>query len=81
MACDHTGPDEVISMVERRLRAEGTPEATWAGRRFGWGEKVDGMWRSIYIEIERRGENWIVTRLDRSNDPLEQTREGLTEVE
>lgn len=80
MGCDHTGPEEVIAMVEAKLQSEGVPPRAWSDRRFGWGENVEGMWRSVYIEVERREAGWVVVRLDRSNDPIPAEKEGLREV-
>jgi len=31
------------------------------------------MWASIVIEVERRGENWVVVRLDRGKERVEET--------
>jgi hypothetical protein len=48
------------------------------GMRFRWSENpVDGMWASIVTEIERRGEQWIVTRLDRKREPLPADETGF----
>jgi len=76
MPCDHIGPAELIDMAEVQLRERGvTPEA---GMRFRWSENpVDGMWASIVTEIERRGEQWIVTRLDRNREPLPADETGF----
>jgi hypothetical protein len=76
MACDHIGPAELIDMAEAQLRERGaTPEP---GMRFRWSENpVDGMWASIVTEIERRGEQWIVTRLDRNREPLPADETGF----
>jgi hypothetical protein len=69
MACDHIGPAELIDMAEAQLRERGV--SAEPGMRFRWSENpVDGMWASIVTEIERRGEQWIVTRLDRNREPL-----------
>ncbi|MEA2236749.1 MAG: hypothetical protein QOC81_1473 [Thermoanaerobaculia bacterium] len=69
MACDHVGPAELIEMADAHLRERSVPPAP--GMRFRWSENpVDGMWASIVTEIERRGEQWIVTRLDRNREPL-----------
>ena len=69
MPCDHIGPAELIEMAEAQLRERGVKPA--AGMRFRWSENpADGMWASIVTEIERRGEQWIVTRLDRNREPL-----------
>src|SRR5690349_13805746 len=58
MPCDHVGGPELIEMAETFLREAGTPPSEWSGRRFRWSENPeDGMWASIVIEVERRGEN------------------------
>ncbi|HYO76440.1 MAG TPA: hypothetical protein VE010_08255 [Thermoanaerobaculia bacterium] len=79
MPCDHKGGPELIEMAEQHLRGGGVAEAAWPGRRFRWSENLsDSMWASVIVEVERRGEQWIVTRLDRNKEPLEQT--GFQEI-
>jgi hypothetical protein len=74
MACEHKGGPELIELAEEHLRSAGVPEAQWPGLRFRWSENLDGgMWASVVVEIERRGENWIVTRLDRKHESLDET--------
>jgi hypothetical protein len=76
MACDHIGPAELIEMAEAQLREHGV--APEPGMRFRWSENpADGMWASIVTEIERRGEQWIVTRLDRNREPLPADETGF----
>jgi hypothetical protein len=76
MPCDHIGPPELIDMAEAHLRERTMAPAT--GMRFRWSENpADGMWASIVIDIERRGEQWIVTRLDRNREPLPQEETGF----
>ena len=61
-------------MAEEHLRGREIPAAEWPGRRFRWSENLDGgTWASVVIEVERRGEQWIVTRLDRSKETLAET--------
>jgi hypothetical protein len=56
-------------MAEAHLRAAGVDESAWIGRRFRYTENLDGgMWASVITEVERRGGEWIVTRLDRSKE-------------
>ncbi|HET7434920.1 MAG TPA: hypothetical protein VFN10_09445 [Thermoanaerobaculia bacterium] len=74
MGCDHKGGPELIEMAEAHLRAAGTGESEWPGRKFRWSENLDaGMWASVIVEVERRGDQWIVTRLDRRKEPVEET--------
>jgi len=76
MACDHVGPAELIEMAESHLRESGLAPAN--GMRFRWSENpVDGMWASIVTEIERRGDQWIVSRLDRNREPLSDDETGF----
>jgi len=73
MPCDHVGGPELIEMAESHLRENAVPEETWPGLRFRWSENVDnGMWASVILEIERRGAQWIVTRLDRNREPVDE---------
>lgn len=81
MPCDHLGPIDLMQIAEEYLRANGIEELDWRGRTFGYGENLaDGMWASVWTEIERRGDEWIVTRIDRNREPLPDSRIGLCEV-
>lgn len=61
-------------MAEEHLRGRGVDRAEWPGLRFRWSENLDdSMWKSVVVEIERRGDQWIVTRLDRKDEPQENT--------
>lgn len=72
MACDHKGGPELIEMAESSLRSRAVPVNEWPGLRFRWSENLDGgMWASVIVEIERRGDQWIVTRLDRRQDKVD----------
>ena len=71
MSCDHKGPVEIMSMAEAWLREQGLPEERWPGITVRHAENTPGgMWASVVIDIERRGEQWIVTKLDRNREPL-----------
>lgn len=72
MPCDHKGGPELIEMAETHLRDRGVSPTP--GLKFRWSENLDGgMWASVIVEIERRGEQWIVTRLDRRAEPVTET--------
>jgi hypothetical protein len=76
MACDHIGPNELIEMAETHLRERDVAPAN--GMRFRWSENpVDGMWASIVTEIERREDQWMVTRLDRNREALPDGETGF----
>ncbi|HEX7420622.1 MAG TPA: hypothetical protein VF505_12095 [Thermoanaerobaculia bacterium] len=69
MSCDHVGGPELIEMAEQHLRSNGVPAAAWKGSKFRYTQNLDdSMWASVCVEIERRGDQWIVTRLDRSKE-------------
>ncbi len=79
MACDHLGGPDVIDLAERDLRARGVEPVS--GMRFRHGENLDdGMWAAVVIEIERRGERWVVTRLDRGEERLPDAETGLKQL-
>ncbi len=81
MPCEHVGPVELIAMAEEHLRAKGINEARWAGATFRWSENVvNGTWASVILEVERRDEQWIVTRLERSAEPLAESETGFRVV-
>lgn len=78
MPCDHAGGPELIEMAERHLRETNIPTSEWPGLRFRWAENLtDSMWASVVVEIERRGEQWIVTRLDRRAESLPAEETGF----
>ena len=81
MPCEHMGPPELMEMAETELRRDGVDEASWRGRKFRWSENVEGgMWASVILEIERRGDQWIVTRLDRSAERLPDSEGGFRAI-
>jgi hypothetical protein len=78
MPCDHIGGPELIEMAEKHLSKQGLAAGSWPGLRFRWSENLTGgMWASVVVEIERRGDQWIVTRLDRNRDPLPSGETGF----
>lgn len=78
MPCDHVGAPELIEMAESYLKQHDVPPSRWDGAHFRWGENLTGgMWSSVVLEIERRPEGWILTRLDRNRDPIPAVECGL----
>ena len=76
MPCDHVGPTELIEMAETHLRERGVLPVD--GMRFRWSENpAGGMWASIVTEIERREEQWVVTRLDRNREAVPDAETGF----
>lgn len=81
MPCDHAGGPELIEMAEKDLRERAVPTEQWPGLRFRWSENLtDSMWASVVVEVERRGDQWIVTRLDRNREPLAADELGFRQV-
>ena len=59
-------------MAEQYLRNNGV--SAQPGMRFRWGENLDGgLWASVIVEVERRGDSWIIVRLDRRQEPVGET--------
>ena len=75
MPCDHAGPQDVIAMAEDDLRARG--EEVTSGTKFRFAENHDGYFASAITEVERRGDDWVITRLDRSKERLPDEELGL----
>ena len=72
-SCAHKNPPEIITEAENWLREQGIPPDRWTGLKVRHGENTPGtMWESVVIEIERRGPEWVVTRLDRNKAPLDE---------
>lgn len=81
MACDHVGPAELIQMAEQDLACRGIAPGEWGGLRFRWTENTNGgFWTSVILEVERQGENWVVTRLDRSSDRQPDEGTGFRQI-
>ena len=76
MPCDHKGGPELIEMAEDYLRRRGVGE--WGGLKFRWSENLEGgMWASVVVEVERRDDRWIVTRLDRNREAIAESEAGF----
>jgi hypothetical protein len=81
MSCDHVGGPELIEMAEQHLRSTGVPAADWTGSKFRYIQNLDdSMWASVCVEIERHGDQWIVTRIDRSKEPAAEPETGFREL-
>jgi len=70
-----------MTMAEAWLRERGVPAEQWPGLKFRHAENTPGeRWGSVVIDIERRGTEWIVTRLDRNIDVVPADAAGLTAI-
>ena len=68
----------MIEMAEEHLRSHSIPPAAWPGSRFRYTQNLeDSMWASVCVEVERRGDQWVVTRLDRNGEPAPETDTGF----
>lgn len=81
VSCNHKGGPELIEMAEAYLRERQVPSDAWNGLKFRWAENVDGMWASVIVEAERRGDQWVVTRLDRRKESLDPGETGFFQLE
>jgi hypothetical protein len=78
MPCDHRQPEDIMIMAEAWLRDHAVPKDRWLGTFVHHAENTPGgMWGSVVMEMERRGEEWIVTRLDRNREALQELECGL----
>lgn len=76
MSCNHIGGPEMITMAEAVLRGRGIEESAWPGSRFRFVQNLDdGPWAAVRLELERRGDAWLVTKIDRFSEkqPEEET--------
>ncbi len=79
MPCDHVGGPELIELAERHLVETGVSASSWPGKKFRYTQNLDdSMWASVCVEIERRGDQWVVTRLDRSRNRAPEKETGFT---
>lgn len=70
-----------MQMAEEHLRRSRVAENAWPGRKFRYTENLTGgMWASVVIEVERRGDQWIVTRLDRNRTAAPDAETGFREL-
>ena len=79
--CAHTDPPDVFKRAEEWLRARGVPEEQWPGMRFRHAENTPGgRWESVIIDIERRGDEWWVTSIDRRDAAVPESAVGLSTI-
>lgn len=65
-------------MAQAYLTKAEIPVPDWDGCRFGFGQDVvSEVWKSVFLEVERRGSDWVVTKIDRRKTPLDQSEQGL----
>ncbi|HEU5163092.1 MAG TPA: hypothetical protein VFV54_08105 [Thermoanaerobaculia bacterium] len=78
MPCNHVGGPEMIPMAEAVLRAKNVAPEAWPGSRFRFIQNVeDGPWAAIWIELERRGEEWLVVKIDRFKEKFPEEETGF----
>src|SRR5262245_59409336 len=69
--CDHFQSADLARLAEEHLLGQAVPAEQWEGRRFAYGAGGgSGPFLSVYMEVARRGGNWVVTRLDRRKTEL-----------
>ena len=70
--CSHSNPPEIMVKAEEWLSGRGVLKESWTGLKVRHAENTPGAhWESVIIDIEWRGSEWIVTRIDRRPEPLE----------
>ena len=79
--CAHIDPPDVFKLAEEWLREQDMPEERWPGMRFRHAENTPGgRWESVIIDIERRGEEWWVTNIDRRDAAVPESAVGLSTI-
>ena len=74
-------PQDIMAKAEEWLGERGIGRDRWSGAHVRHGENTPGgMWASVVVELERRSDEWIVTRLDRNREPLSDSECGLEVV-
>ena len=69
-----------MKKAEAWLLDRGIAQEKWPGMKIRHAENTPGtMWESVVIEIERRGPDWIVTKMDRRREALSEP-EGLSVI-
>jgi hypothetical protein len=69
----------MIAMAEAILRGRNVPEERWRGSHFRFAQNVEGgPWASVLLELERRGDEWLVTRIERYAEPLPEEQTGFS---
>lgn len=70
-----------MTRAEAWLKERGISSEQWAGMKIRHSENTPaGPWSSVIIEIERRNGEWIVTQIDRRNEPLPEGIAALSAV-
>jgi hypothetical protein len=78
MPCNHVGGPEMIPMAEAVLRARNVAPDAWPGSRFRFIQNVeDGPWAAVWTELERRGAEWLVVKIDRFKETFPEDETGF----
>ena len=78
MPCDHIGGPEMIEMAEAMLRGRNVPEERWPGAHFRFVQNLEGAtWAAVWLELERRGDQWLVTKIDRFKEARPENELGF----
>ncbi len=65
-------------MAEAVLRARGIEADAWPGSHFRFTQNLeDGPWAAVQLELERRGEEWLVTKIDRYREQFPDVETGF----
>lgn len=71
----------MIALAEAHLHAAQVPETEWDGRRFRWAGAIDSPpFTGLVMECKRKGDTWVMTRLDRRKDGVDGEVLGLSEI-
>ena len=80
MPCDHFQPQDLFQLGEKYFIEEKIDFSKKDQYRFGYGENVSGMWKSVYMEAETREGKWYCIRIDRNPEELPPEKIGFKVV-
>lgn len=78
MGCNHIDGPEMIRLAEALLLARGIKDEAWPGSHFRFIQNLDdGPWAAVWVELERRGGEWLVTKIDRFREHFPEEETGF----
>ncbi|HEY0788533.1 MAG TPA: hypothetical protein VGE86_07805 [Thermoanaerobaculia bacterium] len=78
MPCNHVGGPEMIQMAEAVLRARAIAPDAGPGSKFRFIQNVDdGPWAAVWLQLERRGDEWLVVKIDRLKEKFPEEETGF----
>ncbi len=78
MPCEHFQAQDLITLAEKTLNDKKIPKQQWENLKFGYRENVDAWGaKSIYTEVTFKENQWVITAIDRKQEPVVEEKLGL----